>query len=859
MLSAMALTSGFAQAQSLDTDAALDLARQFFASHNSGASHRAPAQVAPVLSYTATTEGMPDFYVFNRGADAQGFVIINADGADDEAILGYSDSGSFDYDTAPDALRWWLGEYQRNGVAKVQAKAAAGRNDVAPLLTTQWGQNEPYNLAIPRLTERSKRFYTGCTATAMAQVMKYYSYPTTGRGAASYQTYTWTTQGNVDVTPTFEADFEHTTYDWDSMQDAYARNDQSAAAQAVATLMYHAGVAEHADFGQNETSADDRNSAIALINNFRYSPSMLRGDRAYFTDEAWDNTIYQELAAHRPVIYSGTTTEDEGHTFVCDGYQASTGLFHMNWGWEGLSDGYFALTGDVALNPNEQGAGGAISGKGFTESQTINYNILPSEAGEAPVQACVFDHFTVGTDRLVNSTFGSRIINRTTGGDIPVYYRLVSYNNGFSSISIQSGVILRHQATGLTFPQFAFENVMTLGPSQIHEFYHSVSEEDDTPLEFAHFDTSKMPYSGTYDVVPAYTVDNGVTWHPMQTLASDVLPTITIVGGASAEPVELPFTLSASQVEIGKTIAITPHTDYTGEVTYASSDPTIATVSTTGVVTGLKEGHVVVTATSTSTAAFLATTRQFEIDVVAHIMHNADVTLSKKRFTVGETASISVGGGYEGEVTYSVAPAGVVSVSPTGVVTALAEGEALITVNVAGNADYNAATKHFEVTVSNVPPAPAEPGFCMDSYPYAGEDNIVTSTDMTLHIPLNNSSESSIETATFYVRMYCNGGYVTWTCGFGNTAYPSGYHHDYAINPIEKGLKGYFTPGNVYKYEFYIDEECNKPMNVPSLTYYYCPDNASVSTLANFIDDAKKGNGATVKLIKALVNKLLGK
>lgn len=858
LLSAGCLSITCAYAQRIDAEVAADLARQFFLSQTpANGPHRAPA-AAPVLSYTATTDGSPDFYVFNRSVEATGFVIVAAEAPSGDYILGYSDTTAFDYDSIPDNLRWWLQAYQHKGVVKAPAKAA-GRRDVAPLITTQWGQNEPYNLAIPRLSSISKRFVTGCTATAMAQIMKHYEYPTTGRGSNSYQVATWTLQNGTKVTPTFQADFEHTTYDWANMRDTYSSTDQSAQAQAVATLMYHAGVAERANYDQKETPADDRNSAIALIRNFRYSPSMLRGDRIYFTDDEWNNTIYDELAAGRPVLYSGTTTKNEGHTFICDGYQASTGLFHMNWGWQGVSDGYFALIGDKALKPNEQGAGGAASGEGFTELQSICYNIRPTEEGEFPVQACAYGHFTVGTDELVKTTFTSRTINRRTGGDTPIYYRLESYNNGYGDFSIQSGVILRHTATGLTFPQVGFMNIISLKPSQMMEYYYTVSETDDTPLRYAQFNTTTAPYNGTYEIVPAYTTDNGLTWHPMRYNVADKLPTITIVGGVDAEPVELPFTLAATEVEVGKNVTIKPHSDFTGSVTYASSNPSVATVSATGVVTGLSVGHVTITATSTATTAFKATTKQFEIDVVGHIMHNAEVSLSREHLTVGETTTITIAGGYDGAVSYSVSPAGVVSVSPTGLVTALAEGEATITVRIAGNADFNAATKQFHITVSNLPPAPVVPGFCFDSFPHVGENNIVTSSNMTLHMPLYNNSTSAIPpNSTFYVRMHCDGGSVKWTCGFGSSAYPAGYKYDYTIDPSAK-YGGYFTPGKVYTYEFFLDEGCTKPMNVPSVTYYYCPDDPSVTTLTSLIDNAKQGEGATVKLIKALVNRLLGK
>ena len=76
---------------------------------------------------------------------------------------------------------------------------------------------------------------------------------------------------------------------------------------------------------------------------------------AAYTYDNWIDLIYNELYQGRPVVYGGEGT-DVGHEFVCDGYMYEGGdLFHINWGWGGMSDGYFVLS---VLNPDEQGIGG---------------------------------------------------------------------------------------------------------------------------------------------------------------------------------------------------------------------------------------------------------------------------------------------------------------------------------------------------------------------------------------------------------------------------------------------------------------------------------------------------------------------
>lgn len=508
-------------AQNISTDDAHQLARQFFTSHAAGAAHHAPAKVDPVLAYTATTEGTPDLYVFNRGVDAPGFVIISAD---DIAVpvIGYSDNSNFDLASAPSNFLWWLEQYQRYGVAKAPAGGAGDRHDIAPLVTTTWNQSAPFNNALPSMNGYGP-LVTGCTATAMAQIMKFHNYPERGKGSHSYQQ-KW---GAPVGTKTFEADFEHTYYDWANMLDSYDGNYSKTQADAVATLMYHAGVAEDSHYGQNATSADDRNSGKALIEHFRYSKSMLRGERQYFSDEEWANTIYNELVARRPVMYSGSTTEGEGHAFVCDGYQASTGRFHINWGWGGTSDGYFALTGSNALWPEDQGTGGAASGQGFTDGQSINYNILPTEDGAAVTQVSIVAGGTLSVTASGSSV--SRVtFDRTKDDETFFHYHFCPYNCGLNDAAFEYGVMLRNVDTGATVVSKEGDTNNLKGGILPPGNYYST---DSGPLLFDHsFPTSLLPVSGDYEVLPAFRPMGTSQWQVALYDVSLTVPVITVVG-----------------------------------------------------------------------------------------------------------------------------------------------------------------------------------------------------------------------------------------------------------------------------------------------------------------------------------------
>lgn len=213
ILPLLALTALPLSAQTVSPAAAETLARQFFTAHAMGP-NRAPAKVAPILSYTATTEGTPDFYVFNRAADVPGFVIVNAAAtAEETPILGYSETSAFDYDSAPDNFRWWLEQYQQNGVAKAPAHASADRHDVGPLVHTKWNQGYPFNCVIPKADGRS--VVTGCTATAMAQIMKVHQWPDSGVGSNGYYCDVKDDRDNFIARVYYSSYFASRVYDWD--------------------------------------------------------------------------------------------------------------------------------------------------------------------------------------------------------------------------------------------------------------------------------------------------------------------------------------------------------------------------------------------------------------------------------------------------------------------------------------------------------------------------------------------------------------------------------------------------------------------------------------------------------------------
>ncbi|MBD5386551.1 hypothetical protein HDR70_01505 [bacterium] len=329
------------------------------------------------LIYTSVSErGVNEAYIFNYSSG--GFAVLSAD---DVAypVLGYSDRGTIDPDNLAPQLKWWLEEYGRQiEWAKMKGRNALNLNvttrtdlaPIAPLVKTKWDQDTPYNdlCPIPKTVDGrpytgGKHAYTGCVATAMAQLMKYFSYPSAGEGTIQYtpsrtgytfDRMTW----NLSKHP----------FDWDNMLNIYSKDAYTQVqGEAVANLMKSCGVSVQMAYGLDASGAAGLDIANALRKYFKYSDNCRSEHRAIYSSEAWAQMIYDNLKNVGPVIVNGQSPSDGGHSFICDGYDGN-GFYHFNWGWSGISDGYFLLE---ALNPDAQGIGGYSGGFNFSQNAII--------------------------------------------------------------------------------------------------------------------------------------------------------------------------------------------------------------------------------------------------------------------------------------------------------------------------------------------------------------------------------------------------------------------------------------------------------------------------------------------------------
>ena len=350
--------------------------------------------VKPRQQLTAVNTGMPHLYAFN--VEGGGFVIASGDERT-LPVLGYADEGSIDFGHMPVNMRSWLASYSEaigalGNLQLTEGEAPAARPAIAPMLKTTWDQVVVYNQQCPvyrgvAADYQDDRTLTGCVATAMAQVMNYHQWPQEPTAAIPAYTYE---VSNLNVgTENFDAEaLPSTTFDWANMCDHYLQRDiiglkeplpglTEAQQQAVAKLMNYCGHAVRMDYSPTISLAFHTDISWAMTKYFGYDKGAYTADRYYYTIDAWESLIYNELANNRPVIYGGDSDEG-GHEFVCDGYDGK-GLFHFNWGWEGDGDGFYSLS---VLNSFQSGVSGVESaGVGFNKHQQAVIGVQKPQEG----------------------------------------------------------------------------------------------------------------------------------------------------------------------------------------------------------------------------------------------------------------------------------------------------------------------------------------------------------------------------------------------------------------------------------------------------------------------------------------------
>lgn len=363
IVAALAVLAMQASAADVDAATAQSLASKFMQTSVRGKlmSRGATVQLAHVEK-SSQDASVADYYVFNT-SDGAAYVIVAGDDRA-EQILGYG-NGRIDMATIPGNVRWWLDGYKRqmeylrtlkeDGPSKPREPRAPSRiAPVEPLLTSLWNQVEPYCLQCPKY--QGEYCATGCIATAMAQVINYWKYPSELPALPSYVTNTLGM--TVPALPGGRID-------WDNMLDVYNyANYTPAQADAVAMLMRYCGQACHMGYGTSASGAysDDELTGMKLLGYNAEATLLSRND---YTADEWAGMIEAQLAAGCPILYGGVDRDrNMGHGFVVDG--CGGGMYHVNWGYSGSGDGYFVLDAFTTM------------GYTFSSEQEMLYQIYPT-------------------------------------------------------------------------------------------------------------------------------------------------------------------------------------------------------------------------------------------------------------------------------------------------------------------------------------------------------------------------------------------------------------------------------------------------------------------------------------------------
>ena len=466
-----------ASAATINEGQAKSIASKFLASRHGQATTpkiaaRGPQLQAPMAGNDAA------YYVFN--ATSGGYVIIAGDDRA-PAVLGYSDKGSFDTQAVPEGLQYLLEGYAAQIEALDQGAVMASREitgpAISPMVPAIWSQNNPYNILLPFRPD-GKHAVAGCVATAMAQLMYYWQWPV--RPTRTIPAYTSSTLG-IYMPALSPVDF-----DWDAMQDTYLTDDTtSTEALAAATLTLYCAQSVEMDFKTSSSSATTSRIPMMLATYFDFKPSGHSISRENYTSQEWAEVLYSELAAGRPVIFSGRK-KSGGHAFICDGYDGD-GMFHFNWGWNGQSNGYFLLN---VLNPDAQGTGSATGTYGYILNQAALIGLEPGSDG--------IDEFALtATDVALNSSTTTRTSSyydfRAT---VTGYFR--NYTSNVIAVSYGWGLYQDETLKSVLYEGYS----SSLKPG-------SYLNNTEKVLSFGSGITS-----GTYRIVPIYSEYSADNWRP---------------------------------------------------------------------------------------------------------------------------------------------------------------------------------------------------------------------------------------------------------------------------------------------------------------------------------------------------------
>jgi len=397
----------------------------------------------------SNANGEPIYYVVYL--QPSGFVIVSADDLI-EPIIAFADDGFFDpslnnplgalvsqdlngrvaavreaqetksmamQGAVPSAQPKWN---QLEGLANVPREklllmGLGGISDVrvAPLVQSRWGQeyvcgNYCYNY-YTYSPYTYIRYPCGCVATAMAQLMRFHQYPTSGIGIHYF---TVTYYGVSSTEPTLGGDGFGGAYNWGQMVLNPNCSTTEAQREAIGALCYDAAISVNTNFELGGSSAYGDKVRESLRAIFWYNNVIGGWNNGYNIGVGLNGMINPGLDARYPILLAIYGPSGPAHAVVCDGYgyNSSTLYHHLNMGWSGTDEAWYNLP--------------QINAGGYSYNCIYGslYNIYTSGSGEI-ISGRV-------TDSTGNAISGATVAAHRTGG---ATYSALTNSKGIYALS----------------------------------------------------------------------------------------------------------------------------------------------------------------------------------------------------------------------------------------------------------------------------------------------------------------------------------------------------------------------------------------------------------------------------------------
>lgn len=305
-------------------------------------------------------DGTPATYRFRVGDN--GFMVVSASDLTNP-VLAYSLESNFENGTGADL---YMERYAKevsylmsNPAAALSTRnswnhylasnfkpySAKGNPCVEPLVTTRWTQEQFYNAMCPYNPQNTyaedHRTPVGCVALTMANILYYYRYPDHGYGIVTYIPKEIENNEVIYTYPRQTVNYSQATYDYDAITDRLENYNGE-----LAKLLYQCGVSVRMSYGHDGSGSQSELAMGALQDHFFFSDkAQFRSVSDLASTDDWIALAKGELDAHRPLFFSGQSASAGGHAWIVDGYTTigSATYFHVNWGWDGSSNGYYLI------------------------------------------------------------------------------------------------------------------------------------------------------------------------------------------------------------------------------------------------------------------------------------------------------------------------------------------------------------------------------------------------------------------------------------------------------------------------------------------------------------------------------------